>query len=362
MFSKMSSEHLDNRMTEARHRHHLARARIVLYWALPVVLLGIIFSQLDVPRFIEILRGVDAGPLIVGLLAYPTIVVVGALRWQRLLQLYFKQPVPFGFVLKHYYIGLAIGLFGPASAGWDIYRVVVASKRLGGYGVNIAAVVVEKLMAVLAMVTAIVVFYPFVREHLRSDLPSLPQIVQIAYAAAITALGFLVIAILTRKRSVVSLLARRIDGLGRALLAKLSRTNIAATKDASRTGPGFIELVAKPFTSSKPFLVTAGLSMVVQAISSASGYFMFWALGTPVPMLINFFVTPLMLFLFILPISFGSLGIREGAHVLLFGLFGVPSEAALAVSFFGLAGLLLNQAIGAVFIWFNAKEASPTSA
>ena len=346
-------------MTEARRTYYLARARTAIYWALPVVLLAIIFRQLDIPRFIEIIQGVNVWLLIVSLLAYPAMVLVGAVRWQRLLQLHFKQPVPFGFVLKHYYIGLAIGLFAPASVGWDIYRILVASKRLGSYRVNIAAVVAEKIMAVLAMVAAIVFLYPFVRDHLDSELPFLPEVLQIAYTTAIIMLVFAAISIIVRKKDVVSLLARRIDGVGRTLLGKLSRTAFATT-DASQTGPGFIELVAKPFTTIGAFLVIVGLSIFVQAISSASGYFMFLALKTPVPMLINLFVTPLMLVVFMLPISFGSIGIREGAHVLLFGLFGVSSEAALAVSFFGLAGLLINQAIGAVFIWFYRKEATST--
>jgi uncharacterized protein (TIRG00374 family) len=347
-------------MAEARRTAYLARARTAIYWALPVVLLAIIFRQLDIPRFVEILRGVNVGLLIVALLAYPAMVLVGAVRWQRLLQLYFKQPVPLGFVLKHYYIGLAIGLFAPASAGWDIYRVVVAGKRLGGYGANIAVIVVEKIMAVLAMITAIVVLYPLVRGDLRSNVPLLPNLVQIAYAIAIIMLALAVIAIALKQRSVVLLLAKRIDGFARMLLARLGRTAFAGS-DTSPAGPGFVELVARPFTAIGAFLVVAGLSIFVQVISSASGYFMFLALKTPVPMLVNLFVTPLMLVAFMLPISFGSIGIREGAHVVLFGLFGVSSEAALAVSFFGLAGMLLNQAIGAIVIWFNKQEPAASS-
>jgi uncharacterized membrane protein YbhN (UPF0104 family) len=51
---------------------------------------------------------------------------------------------------------------------------------------------------------------------------------------------------------------------------------------------------------------------------------------------------------FTLPISFGSLGIREAAFILVYGLFGVPAEIALSVSFFNLAGILLNSLVGGV--------------
>lgn len=322
-----------------------------------MVILTVIFRQLDIPRFIEMLRGMNVWLLILGLLAYPGTVLIGAMRWYQLLQLYFKQPVPFGFVLRHYYIGLAIGLFSPASTGWDIYRVVAAGRRLGLYGVNIAAIVVEKIMAVLAMVTAIVILYPLVRDRLHLDSPVLLQALLIAYAAAIIMLVFAGIMILCRKQSVVSLLAKRVDALGRTLLTNL-RLTVPPITGAVQTEAGFLEYVAQPFTTIGPFLAVLGLSLCIQSISSVSGYFMFLALGNPVPMLINLFVTPLMLFLFMLPMSFGSVGIREGAHILLFGLFGVSSEVALAVSCIGLVGLLLNQAIGAMFIWFHNHEAT----
>lgn len=345
-------------MTEARLAAYLARARTALYWVLPLVILAVIFRQVDIPRFFGILRGTNVWLLIVGILAYPATVLVGAIRWQCLLRLYFRQSVPFGFVLKHYYIGLAIGGFAPASAGWDIYRVAVAGKRLGAYGANIAVVVVEKIMAVLALIAVIVFLFPFISGRLYSDSPILPQVLQIAYTAAISLLVVAGIAMLLGQHNVVSILAKRVDAWGRMLVAKL-RLTTPATINTLRTEPGFLEYVAQPFTMISPFLIISGLSVCVQAISSVSGYFMFMALGSPVPMLINLFVGPLMLFLFMLPISFGSVGIREGAYIVLYGLFGVSAETALAASLLGLIGILLNQVIGAICIWFCNHETKP---
>jgi hypothetical protein len=66
---------------------------------------------------------------------------------------------------------------------------------------------------------------------------------------------------------------------------------------------------------------------------------------------VNLFVAPIFFIIFLIPISFGSIGVREGAFILLYGQFGVPMEVALLVSFFNLFGLFLNNIIGALFIF-----------
>ena len=63
---------------------------------------------------------------------------------------------------------------------------------------------------------------------------------------------------------------------------------------------------------------------------------------------------------FLLPISFGSLGIREGAYVLFYGAFAVPMETALLVSFFNLLGMLLNNLVGGIILALNPNRAPRT--
>ncbi|KPL14964.1 MAG: hypothetical protein AMS26_08945 [Bacteroides sp. SM23_62] len=57
-----------------------------------------------------------------------------------------------------------------------------------------------------------------------------------------------------------------------------------------------------------------------------------------------------MFFIFLLPISFGTFGIREGAFIFFYGIFGMGQEAALLLSFLTLSGRLLNVIIGAIIL------------
>jgi uncharacterized membrane protein YbhN (UPF0104 family) len=94
-------------------------------------------------------------------------------------------------------------------------------------------------------------------------------------------------------------------------------------------------------------------SFLIQLTSAVGNQIFFIAVNYDLPFLVNLFVVPVLYFVFLLPISFGSLGIREGAYILLYGAFGVPMETALLVSFFNLLGLLLNNLIGAIIFALN---------
>jgi len=63
-----------------------------------------------------------------------------------------------------------------------------------------------------------------------------------------------------------------------------------------------------------------------------------------------------MFFIFILPISFGTLGIREGAFIFFYGIFGMDQEAALLLSFLSLSGRLLNVVIGAIILQVSSVK------
>ena len=77
-------------------------------------------------------------------------------------------------------------------------------------------------------------------------------------------------------------------------------------------------------------------------------------LGQDVSLLVSVFAFSLMFIVFMPPISVGSLGVREAGYILLFGLFGVEKEVALAVSFVALAALVLTVCTGGVILLVDA--------
>jgi uncharacterized membrane protein YbhN (UPF0104 family) len=90
------------------------------------------------------------------------------------------------------------------------------------------------------------------------------------------------------------------------------------------------------------------LSIVIQLIASFAIYLIILSLNYDIPYYVPLFISPVMTFIFLLPISFGSIGIREGSFIFFYGIFGMNQEAALLLSFLTLSGAFLNVLIGAI--------------
>ena len=119
---------------------------------------------------------------------------------------------------------------------------------------------------------------------------------------------------------------------------------MTTTREASPIGtPG------EPWTDALSALWRATLlSMAVFGASALQAQVFFAAIGIDVAFEVNLIVTPMLFLVFTLPISFGSIGVREAAFIMVYGAFGVAAEAALLVSFCGLAAMLVGNGLGAL--------------
>jgi uncharacterized protein (TIRG00374 family) len=93
---------------------------------------------------------------------------------------------------------------------------------------------------------------------------------------------------------------------------------------------------------------TLAFTLIIRLFLVLGSYFLFLALGVRLSFWTLLFANSVFFLLFILPISFGSLGVREGAYILVFGLFGISPETALAASFLSLAGLIFTISAGGI--------------
>ncbi len=342
-----------NRENPKRHLW-LTKLRKVFYWIIPIVILAIIFCRIDLAEFKHNLVRSNPWLVVLGIAYYPIVILIGALRWRTTVGYYLSRKLPLGFMLRHYWIGLALGLFAPASVGWDIYRVVASGRKFGRYGLNIAAVLFEKLMALLTMVVLVVLLYPFVRKLIVTNSDLIHQLLLSAYVVlAVSAVLLPGLALLKHHRAIL-IMNQKIERLLVGMMSRVKAIVGHGGKDVELK-LSLSELV-RPLISPRPFLSIFSLSLAIQVVSAVGNQIFFRAIGYEISLTINLFVLPIFYFAFILPISLGSLGIREGAYIVLYGIFGVPAEVALLVSFFNLSGILLNNVIGAVLIWHRSPQ------
>lgn len=333
--------------------------RKLAYWLLPVIILAAIFRQIDIGLFLKVFTRIDPGLFIAGLMLFPAGILLGALRWRAAVSMYLRQHVPYLFILKHYYVGLAIGFFIPASVGWDVYRIIAAGSKFGRFGMNVAAVLAEKLFALLAIMALIVALHPFVQSSFVGGGAFLENIRTVAALALLMGCAILIVAMRLRRTPLVAALSRYLE----RLLARVAGLVRRGGRGQSSSVPVKLTLgdLVEPLVRSRHSFHLLALSVLIQMTAAFAGVLIFLSLGChAVTFTANIFLVAIISFIFAMPFSFGSLGIREGIFVLLYAQVGVSAEVALAASFLNLAGLLLNEGIGAVLIWTTGRAIRPT--
>lgn len=263
-----------------------------------------------------------------------------------MLRAYHAKRVHYAASLKDYWSGLAIGAFAPADLGLDVFRVAVTTKRYGNVVGNSATIVVEKMMALLICASLVTVLVPFM--NIAADNSDLQQIIKTTHIVLVGTLGVLVIAFLMARHDPSIRLFQRISN---RLIQWLDR--LSQQKDLSASQKTALVVTFSPLRRPGILLPVTIFSFLIQLAAAVGNQIFFIAANHDLPFLVNLFVVPILTFVFLLPISFGSLGIREGAYILLYGAFGVPMETALLVSFFNLLGVLLNYLVGGIILAIN---------
>jgi uncharacterized protein (TIRG00374 family) len=331
----------------------------LIYWIAPPVLLFFILSRIDFSLFCQILSHVNVWLLALGLSYYPAVVLVSGIRWRVALAEYVNIRPPLTFLVRHYWIGMVVGYFSPGQLGLDAYRIVVVGRRYQHYLQVIFAILVEKVMALLNAVLLVICLYPVVKSLIVRQSPALDQIARASYFVAVAALAMMSLGFEAARHRLAKPL---INGISALLQRFINRMRGVAETDRAATEARDPSKIMALMSNPKTFILVFTISLAIQFLSAVGNQIIFCAVGYNLPFVVNLFVTPIFYFIFLLPISFGSLGIREGAYILLYGFFGVPPEIALLVSFINLSGILINNAIGAALIWGRRRDDGSHSA
>ena len=318
---------------------------------IPPVILVFIFMRIDINSFFTALKNIDLKYFLMGMAFFPMIISVGAYRWYYLKRKMINPEVPLSFSMKNYWIGLSVGYLAPGSIGWDIYRIIAATRKYGNLIKNTFVAVTEKLLGLTVCSLIIIVSFPFL------DISSnyvINRIMIFAYIIFFSLGVFVVISGLFSKRfEFVTKIANRVQ---KSLLDKLKNTRFKFSQYLKQE-TGEDEEIKYNFRRILPNLpILLIFSITIQLIASFSIYLIIKSLNYDMPYYVPLFISPVMTFIFLLPISFGSIGIREGAYIFFYGIFGMDQEAALLLAFLTLSGAFLNVFIGAIVLQVSSVK------
>ncbi len=132
-----------------------------LYWIIPPAILLYIFMKIDINSFIISIKNIELKYYLLALVINPVVMIIGGFRWFYLKRRLVDSAIPLSFSMNNYWIGLSIGFLAPGSLGWDIYRIIAATRKFGKLIRNTFVAVIEKLSGLAACSMIIIISFPF---------------------------------------------------------------------------------------------------------------------------------------------------------------------------------------------------------
>lgn len=334
-------------------KRFLTTARRVAFYVVPALLLLLILRRVDFPRLLAGLRDTTPGLIVLGVCLRPLQILLGGLRWRLLGNHFCKTKLSRRYMVGHYWAGVAVGYFTPGNLGWHAYRVITLGRRMNAYTASLITIVAEKLFGLLSVLVMCLVLFPLVVSKMHGDTT--------VFRNAYLVLSAVIVALIAS--GVLFRLFGRRGGSTQPIQLMLNRlilrtVNSIRNQRVSQAVTGDLERSNNLLSILKdPGLVVAvsAYSIGILVVAAVCSQLILRGMGQEMDFLVNLFAAPVFFILFLVPVSFGSLGVREAAFILFYGRFGVELETALLLSFFNLMGLMLNSVIGALMIWVNPE-------
>ncbi len=312
-------------------------------WTIAKILVSVgvlifLLTRLNRADLLERFASADLLWLGLALVLYFGALLLGVLKWHLLVRAQ-HLAIPFWQLASFSFAGLFLGNVLPTNIGGDLVRAAMLAKASHGTTEAAAISVVVDRMLGFAAFFGITLISAVLAVGL---LTSSTELEAIETATLIVALIFVFASALFFSRRIARQLARifeiewfaRFKPLASRLYhaIQMYRFNYVA--------------LAMNFAISTSILVVATLAWYSVARS----------LGLHISLIYFFMFNPLITFVLLLPISFNGLGPKEATTVFFFGLIGVPSEAAFALSLLFHAIVVLTSLPGGIFVVRNPTD------
>ena len=227
--------------------------------------------------------------------------------------------------------------FLPATFGGDASRFYDSWRMGTPRSVAAIALVVDRVLGLLALVLVAAVMLPFARE-LTSAYPGVYAWVLLAAAA----LGLVTLMFFAREGSLI----HRLGAFARLVPEKVQR-KLARTAAALKAYRGRGRELS--------WLMVLSLALQLNVI------LFYWtvaqALGLAVPAAAFLVIVPVAIVVMLIPVSINAIGVREAIFVLLLAAYGVSTGEALAFAWLEYAMFLVYGLLGGVV--FLLRRAAP---
>jgi uncharacterized membrane protein YbhN (UPF0104 family) len=318
----------------ARSRHGWIR---VLRLLVSAGLLALLVSKIEFSDLVpenRSLPGTIAFLLVgIGLMGFS--LVLGAWRWQRVLQV-FDVHVPLRRLVSHYFAGQFVGNVLPSTVGGDVLRVTRTARDIGAPDVALASVVLERLTGFVAL--PFLLLLGFLADPSLFTAPH----AWIALATAGATVGVLVLIIVIAGHP--SLAGRFTERENWMRYIGAIHVGVDRLRRDPRGAAGVL-----------------GAAIAYQFVVVSAVYCAVHTIGLTVPNAAVLAYVPAVAMAQVLPISVGGFGLREGMLALLLHPLGAETGQAVAVGLLWYAMLLIVSLGGAPAFAIGHRAQAPAA-
>lgn len=306
--------------------------------AVSLGLIAFVFSRIHINQVLAQLGRAQPLPFLLALVFFIVAIIVNGAKWQVLLRAQGVR-VPFAAVLRFIFIGFFFNLFLPAGVGGDVMRGFGLARHTDRAADAAVSVIVDRVIGLMAyMTTAVVAAIIAVNFTGHTELQKVEWVAIVALA--VLAVGF------------GALISRRL----RLLVARIFEISFLAPLRPlwGRISDAF---GAYRFRY-KSLLLAFGIAIVGILCTTVVNWLLSQSMGGLMSFEAISLFNPLIALVQTVPISIGGIGINQTAYPFFYGLAGVPTDHALAVSILMQLVTILGGLPGAV-IWLLGRRQQP---
>lgn len=249
-------------------------------------------------------------------------IVIQIYRWLLITKI-LSPSISNNDIINSFLASAFAGVILPSSIGNDATRVIMMVKKGIDAKVALASVIIDRISGLFALLLMIISFHSYLYLiGYRSKLLVLGLWISVALIVPI------IFIFLFPKINVIP------ESINSKFSIKLFLNNFINILFSCNSGP----------------LILA-MSFLIQLLASFSIFFISQSLQLEISLWVCIFLVPIIMLAAAFPIGFSGWGVREGAMIMAFALFSVPSSSALLTSiFFGLLMSLVAGVCGLLWI------------
>jgi hypothetical protein len=290
-------------------------------------LLYFVLRSIDLPAFWERVKSMNPAWILLALAAYAFTQSIAVWRWNRLLRAQHIE-VERRRLTESIWVSMFFNNFLPSNIGGDVVRIADTAPAAGSKTLAMTVILVDRVLGLTALVI-IAASGALVATLLGVHIPGARWLWLASALGAVAAISVIAMPQL----------------VGHALMPVRALNKPWLTERAQRLEDAVIRFRNAPSAVAGAF---AG-AMVVQITLVAFYLLTAEGLSVPLPMFLGAVLIPVSLVVQMAPVSINGFGVREAVFAFFFRRFGLPTDAAVALSLVSTGMVMGLSLVGGFF-------------